>query len=68
MGIRPTTSNIARRWGEAACPLKELVAALCAGGYDGDFDVELFGDEIPPSDYESLIRDSKTAFEQLMAR
>ncbi len=53
--------------GRGCVPLKELVAALCAGGYDGDFDVELFGDEIPPSDYESLLRDSKTAFEQLMA-
>jgi sugar phosphate isomerase/epimerase len=53
--------------GRGRVPLKELVAALCAGGYDGDFDVELFGDEIPPSDYESLLRDSKTAFEQLMA-
>ncbi|HTQ39419.1 MAG TPA: sugar phosphate isomerase/epimerase, partial [Pirellulales bacterium] len=53
--------------GRGCVPLKELIAALCAGGYAGDFDVELFGDEVPPDNYEGLLRESKTTFEQLIA-
>jgi sugar phosphate isomerase/epimerase len=53
--------------GRGSVPLKELISALSAGGYDGDFDIELFGDEVLPDDYEGLLRDSKTAFEQLIA-
>ena len=54
--------------GRGCVPLKELIAALHDGGYDGDFDVELFGDEIPPGDYESLLCETKVAFDRLMAR
>jgi sugar phosphate isomerase/epimerase len=54
--------------GRGCVPLKELIAALHDGGYDGDFDVELFGDEIPPGDYESLLCETKVAFDRLLAR
>ena len=53
--------------GRGCVPLKELIAALGAGGYDGDFDVELFGDEVLPDDYEGLLRDSQATFAQLLA-
>jgi sugar phosphate isomerase/epimerase len=53
--------------GRGRVPLTELVAALREGGYDGDFDVVLFGDEIAPADYVSLLRDTKSAYEQLIA-
>src|SRR5262245_6385542 len=52
--------------GRGSVPLKELVAALREGGYDGDFDVELFGDEICPSNYHGLLCETKAAFEQLV--
>src|SRR5262245_11355304 len=52
--------------GRGCVPLRELMAALREGGYDGDFDVELFGDEICPSNYHRLLCDTKAAFEQLI--
>jgi sugar phosphate isomerase/epimerase len=52
--------------GQGCVPLKELVSALCDGGYDGDFDIELFGDEMLPDNYESLLRESQSAFAQLV--
>jgi sugar phosphate isomerase/epimerase len=67
-GHPPDDEQHRTRLGRGCVPLKELMAALAAGGYDGDFDVELFGDEIPPSDYENLLRETKAAFDQLIAR
>jgi sugar phosphate isomerase/epimerase len=52
--------------GRGCVPLKELFGALRDGGYNGDFDVELFGDEVLPDDYAALLRDSKAAFERLI--
>jgi sugar phosphate isomerase/epimerase len=52
--------------GRGSVPLKELIGALRDGGYNGDFDVELFGDEVLPDDYEALLNDSKSAFERLI--
>jgi sugar phosphate isomerase/epimerase len=52
--------------GHGCVPLREIVSALRQGGYDGDFDVELFGDDISPGDYESLLSDSKKTYERLM--
>ena len=48
-------------------PLKEIVAALKAAGYDGYYDVELLGEEIEPTDYQSLLEHAKTAFARLVA-
>ncbi|MEX0712833.1 MAG: sugar phosphate isomerase/epimerase family protein [Pirellulales bacterium] len=54
------------RLGEGSLPLKEIVHALAAGGYDGFFDVELIGEDFKPSDYFDLLAHSKQAFAQLM--
>jgi sugar phosphate isomerase/epimerase len=52
--------------GRGSVPLKELIGALREGGYNGDFDVELFGDEVLPDDYADLLSESKATFERLI--
>jgi sugar phosphate isomerase/epimerase len=54
------------RLGEGVIPLSEIVAALKAAGYDGYYDVELLGEEIEPTDYQSLLEHAKTAFARLV--
>ncbi len=54
------------RLGEGTVPLPEIVAALKAAGYDGYYDVELLGEAIETSDYESLLEHAKQAFEELV--
>lgn len=66
-GHPPDEEQHRTRLGQGCVPLKELVNSLCQGGYDGDFDVELFGDDISPDDYESLLRESKEFFTQLIS-
>ena len=39
---------------------------LTAAGYDGDYDVELFGEEIDGADYVELIGHCRAAFERLL--
>jgi sugar phosphate isomerase/epimerase len=55
------------RLGEGQIPLTEIFTALSEAGYDGDYDVSLNGPEIENSDYRELLRQSKQAFEQLLA-
>ncbi len=55
------------RLGEGAVPLAAITAALKAGGYDGYYDIELFGEEMEASDYVSLLQHAKEAFEKLVA-
>ncbi len=54
------------RLGEGTIPLREIVAALRAGGYDGYYDVELLGEEIEACDYPSLLEHAKQAFEEIV--
>lgn len=54
------------RLGEGRVPLKEIVTALKAGGYDGYYDVELLGREIETADYHSLLRHARDAFRTLV--
>jgi sugar phosphate isomerase/epimerase len=54
------------RLGEGIVPLAEIIAALEAGGYDGYYDVELFGEEIESDDYRSLLGHAKEAFGKLL--
>jgi sugar phosphate isomerase/epimerase len=52
--------------GEGNLPLREIVAAIQATGYDGYYDVELMGEEIEASNYRDLLAASKRAYEQLI--
>ncbi|HEV2972904.1 MAG TPA: sugar phosphate isomerase/epimerase family protein [Pirellulales bacterium] len=54
------------RLGDGVVPLSEVIAALTAAGYDGDYDVELIGQEIEATDYRELLRHSKAAYERLI--
>jgi sugar phosphate isomerase/epimerase len=54
------------RLGDGIVPLRENIAALLSGGYRGDFDVELLGEEVETADYSELITHSKAMFEQLL--
>jgi sugar phosphate isomerase/epimerase len=54
------------RLGEGIVPLREIVAAVKAAGYDGYYDVELLGEELGPADYPSLLAHAKEAFEGLV--
>jgi sugar phosphate isomerase/epimerase len=66
-GHRPSEHEQNRtRLGAGSVPLRAVVAALRAVGYDGDYDVELVGQEIEATDYRELLRHSKTAFEELV--
>ncbi|MCI0359883.1 MAG: sugar phosphate isomerase/epimerase [Planctomycetaceae bacterium] len=48
--------------GMGMIPLPEIVAALAASGYDGDYEVELMGEEIEAADYGEIIECSKRKF------
>ncbi len=54
------------RLGAGAIPLCEVIRALTAAGYDGDYDVELIGQEIENADYRELLRHSKAAYERVV--
>lgn len=53
--------------GQGRVPLGEWLQALVSAGYDGDYEVELMGEEIEPSKYENVLQDSKRIFERLLA-
>jgi len=48
--------------GEGTIPLKEIVNALCDAGYDGFYDIELLGEDVETSDYQSLLKHAKETF------
>jgi sugar phosphate isomerase/epimerase len=54
------------RLGEGRLPLREIVAALQAAGYDGYYDVELLGEELESADYHALLEHAKQAFGELV--
>jgi len=56
------------RLGEGVVPLGPIVDALIAAGYDGFYDVELLGEELESSDYNSLLEHAKEAFARLVSR
>jgi sugar phosphate isomerase/epimerase len=53
--------------GEGTIPLAEIIAALRAGGFEGDYDVELLGEEIEPLDYQHILAHSRQAFSSLIS-
>ena len=54
------------RLGAGSVPLREVVAALRAVGYDGDYDVELVGQEIEATDYRELLAHCLEAYKKLL--
>jgi sugar phosphate isomerase/epimerase len=56
-----------RRLGEGRLRLAELIRALMDAGYTGDFDVELFGREFAPNQYEDLLAGSLEFFERVLS-
>jgi len=52
--------------GQGVVPLKQIVAALKAGGYDGYYDVELLGEDVESVDYHQLIAHAKQTYAELV--
>jgi sugar phosphate isomerase/epimerase len=55
------------RLGTGILPLAEIVGALAVGGFRGDYDVELFGEDVEWLDYAELISHSQRMFRCLGA-
>ena len=53
--------------GEGVVPLADIVATLAAAGYDGDYEVELMGEEIEAADYGEIIDSSRRRFAEWLA-
>jgi sugar phosphate isomerase/epimerase len=51
---------------EGDLPLSDIVAALAAGGFDGDYDVELYGEELEQLSYDEILEHTRLAFASLM--
>lgn len=49
--------------GEGRIPLRQIVQRLLAAGYDGYFEVELWGEELESADYREIVRSSVEAFD-----
>ncbi len=64
--LPPDREHSRCRLGDGHIPLREWVARLVQAGYDGDFDVELRGEEIEPGQYEAVLRQSKHFFDRLL--
>ena len=53
--------------GEGTIPLVEIVRNLVDAGYQGDFDIELVGQDMELCDYEQLLQKSKQTFDQMLS-
>jgi len=62
----PATEQNRCRLGDGVVPLREIVDAFQAAGYDGYYDVELLGEEIETIDYHELLEHAKQAFEEFV--
>ena len=54
------------RLGEGTLPLTEMISAFVEAGYEGDFDVELLGEDVESADYEQTVLHSKRVFAELL--
>ncbi|HTU24724.1 MAG TPA: sugar phosphate isomerase/epimerase family protein, partial [Pirellulales bacterium] len=62
----PTCEQSRQRLCEGVLPLRQIVAALQSAGYDGDYDVELMGEDIEQMCYRQLLQDCRRAFADLL--
>jgi len=70
LGDRLTAHNIDHdrcQLGQGVVPLPEIISRLLEAGYEGDFDVELVGQDIELSDYGKLLSTSRQAFDGLLS-
>jgi sugar phosphate isomerase/epimerase len=56
------------RLGQGNVPLGEIVRTLGAAGYDGNYEVELMGEEIEAGDYRQLLAESVQTFAGWVAK
>jgi sugar phosphate isomerase/epimerase len=54
-----------RMMGDGVIPLKEILSAIDATGYQGYYDVEIMSESVWGMDYPTLIEELKTRFQQL---
>src|SRR5581483_2227836 len=55
-GREPPTSEPNRcQLGDGTIPLRQIVRELIAAGYNGDFEIELMGEEIEAADYREVL-------------
>jgi sugar phosphate isomerase/epimerase len=52
--------------GEGVLPIREMIAALTAGGFQGFYDVELMGEDVEHLDYAHILRDARLAVTELV--
>ena len=52
--------------GDGNVPVGEMVDALINAGYEGDFDVELIGEDLETAEYNDLICHSKQAYQAML--
>jgi sugar phosphate isomerase/epimerase len=62
----PTAEQNRCRLGEGHIPLRGIIDAFKAAGYDGFYDVELLGEEIETLDYRCLLAHAREAFDRLV--
>jgi sugar phosphate isomerase/epimerase len=63
----PSVEQSRCRLGDGVIPIGKIVRAFLDAGYDGDFDVELIGEEIETIDYRALLEHAKQAFERFVS-
>ncbi len=54
-----------RRLGRGHLPLADILASLLESGFDGDFEIEIVGEEIEGADYRELLLEQLEAFRLL---
>ena len=52
--------------GTGVLPIRDLIAALVAGGFQGFFDVELMGEDVEDVDYGRILHHAKMALTELI--
>jgi sugar phosphate isomerase/epimerase len=62
----PAREQNRNRLGEGIIPLPCIIKGLKQAGYDGDYDVELIGEEIENCDYAGLLECAKQSYERLV--
>ena len=61
----PAAEQRRRRIGDGHLPLALLVNTLHAKGFDGEFELELMGEDLEVADYFELIKGERNAFQNL---